>query len=134
MTKRTAGDLPESSLRSSKFRRRLRDASIRNRVHNNHNAAKKTGSRKHRYVPVEMEHKRTESKHQTAGSITLYETRGVRDSTTFSFSDLDDTLSLGNHTGRVDADTFASLFEAANIWLRQAKEKDFFQTKEEVPE
>jgi len=132
MTKRTAGDLTESSLGSSKFRRRLRGASIRNRVHNNHSAEKKTGSRKRRYAPVEMEHKRTESKHQADGSITLYETRGVRDSTTFSFSNLDDTLSLGNHTGRVDADTFASLFEAANIWLRKAKEKDFFETSDDA--
>jgi hypothetical protein len=133
MTKRAAGDLPESWLRSSKFRRRLRGASIRNRVHNYHSAAKKTGSRKRGYAPVEMEHKRTESGHQADGSITFYETRGVRDSsTTFLFSDFDDTFSLGNHTGHVDADTFASLFEAANFWLREAEEKDFFETSNDA--
>jgi len=132
MTKRTAGDLPESSLRSSKFRRRLRDASIRNRVHNYHSAAKKTG-RKRRYAPVEMEHKRTKSEHQADESITFYETRGVRDSsTTFLFSDFEETFSLGNHTGHVDADTFASLFEAANFWLREAEEKDFFETSNDA--
>jgi hypothetical protein len=130
MTKRAAGDHPESWLRSSKFLQGVQNASIRNRVHNS--AAKKTGSRTGRYAPAEMEHKRTKNKHQADGSITFYETRGVRDSTTFSFSDFDDTFSLGNHTGRVDADTFASLFVAANIWLRNAKEKDFFEASNDA--
>jgi hypothetical protein len=133
LAKRAGGDLPESSLRSSNFRRRLQYASIRNRVHNRHGAAKKMGSRKRGYAPVEMEHKRTEGEHQADGSITFYETRGVRDSsTTFLFSDFDETFSLGNHTGHVDADTFASLFKAANSWLGDAKEKDFFKTSDDA--
>ncbi len=80
-----------------------------------------------------MEHKRTKSGHQADESITFYETRGVRDSsTTFLFSDFEETFSLGNHTGHVDADTFASLFEAANFWLQKAKEKDFFETSDDA--
>lgn len=127
MAKKETGDLPESWVRSSKFRQALRDASSSHRTFNYHGAAKKTRARKRRYAPVEMEHKRAQSEHQESGSTTYYETRGVRDSvTTFLFSDFDETFSTANHTGHVDADTYASLFEAANFWLEQAGEKDFF--------
>jgi hypothetical protein len=132
LAKKVARDLPESWLRSSKFRRGFRDASIRNRLHNHHSAAKKTSSKKRVSTLVEMEHNRTESGRE-GESITFYETRGVRDSsTTLMSSSFDDTFSLGNHTGRVDADTHASLFEMANFWLREAGEKDFFEISDEA--
>jgi hypothetical protein len=86
--------------------------------------AKKKKSRK--LAPVEFDHRRVQSEHKESGSITFYETRGARDSSvTFLFSELETTLSLGNHAGHVEADTYESFFEAANYWLKEVGEKDF---------
>jgi hypothetical protein len=120
-------------LQSAKFRQEFRDASKRSRIHHDDSASKKTGAKKRAYAPIEIEHRRTESEHQESGSITFYETRGVRDSNTlFLYSDFNDTFLLGNHTGHVDADTFASLFETANSWLQKAGEKGFFETADDA--
>jgi hypothetical protein len=123
--------LPESSLHSAKFQQEFRDASKRSRIHHDHSASKKTGARKRGYLPIDMEHGRME--HKEGDSIIFNETRGVRDSSTvFLYSDFNDTLSLGNHVGYVDADMHASLFEAANLWLQEAGEKDFFETNDDA--
>jgi hypothetical protein len=110
LAKRSAGDLPDSWLRSAKARQLLRDASRSNRIHQNDGTSKKTGANKRGYAPLVMEHKRTQSEHQESGSITFYETRGVRDaSNVFLFGDFDETLSLGNYSGGVEAGTHARL-------------------------
>jgi hypothetical protein len=129
VAKRTAGNLPESWVRSEPLRRLLRESNAPAGLDSDlPRPSVKKGSRKKRgSVPVDLEHRRAQSEHEESGSITFYETRGVRDSSvTFLFSDFEGTLSLGNHTGHVEADTCASFFEAANYWLREVGEKDFF--------
>ena len=81
--------------------------------------------KKPKLAPAELELRRTQSEHEESGSIIFDETRGVRNSSeTFLFSDLEDTLSLGNYAGYVEADINASFFEAANYWLKEVGEKD----------
>jgi hypothetical protein len=84
-------------------------------------------------APVELDHKRAQSEHAESGSINFYETRGIWDSDViFLFSDFEETLSSGNHSGGVEEGIYSSFFEAANNWLKEAGEKDFLAVSKDV--
>jgi hypothetical protein len=83
--------------------------------------------------PSVMEHKKAESEHKDTGSISFYETRGVRDaSNTYIFADLDETFSSGNYSGFEEAQMHASLLEVAHEWLREFGEEDIIAVAQEA--
>ncbi|WP_316206311.1 MULTISPECIES: hypothetical protein [unclassified Bradyrhizobium] len=82
---------------------------------------------------VELQHGRAQSEHKESGSVTFYETRGVRDaSTNFLFSDFEETFEDYVQTGHQAAASYASLVEAANQFLSECGEKTFSEVTEEV--
>jgi hypothetical protein len=84
-------------------------------------------------APVELDHKHAQSEHAESGSITFYETRGIRDSNViFLFSDFEKTLSSRYHTGVVEEGLYADIFGVANHWLKGAGEKDSFAVREDA--
>jgi hypothetical protein len=126
LAKATTGKLPESWVRAGPLRRLLRTsegnrAAIPART-------EKVSKKGRKSARVEFDHRRVRSEHEESGSVSFYETRGVRDSSeTFLFSDFQETFSLANYTGHAEAEIYASFFEAANYWLKEVGEKDFFK-------
>ena len=95
MAKRTAGNSPKALDRSEPLRlyRELQFQAYLNSDWSLPSPTVKGRRKKRKPVPVDFEHKRTESHHEDSGSITFYETRGVRySSVNFLFSDFDETL------------------------------------------
>jgi hypothetical protein len=136
LTKKPTGILPDSWVRSASARRLLRSSPAqitREAIPNR--KGEKIRAKKQRKKAEAFEHRRSRSEHQESGSVSFYEVRGVRDSRmTFLFSDFEETLLLANHTGHTDAETYASFFEAANHWLAEAGEKDFFEVASDADE
>lgn len=121
-------------MQSESLRRLLRSSKIA-REAVPEGESQKAPARKKRKASSVFNHRRTKSEHEESGSVTFYETRGIRDSSeTFLFSDFEDTFSSGNHTGYVETDTYASLFAVANEWLKEAEEKDFFGVADDAEE
>ncbi|SFJ72203.1 hypothetical protein SAMN04487925_110216 [Bradyrhizobium sp. cf659] len=135
MAKKPTGNLPESWARSESLRRLLRSSKTAREAAPSREVGKTRSKKKGRPSLAKFDHRRSQSEHAESGSITFYETRGVRDSSeTFLFSDFEETLSLANHTGYAEAETYASLFEVANQWLRETGEKDFFGVADDADE
>ena len=133
MAKRTAGNSPKALNRSEplKLYRELQFQASLNSDWFLPSPTVKGRRKKREPVPVDFKHNRTESHHEDSGSITFYETRGVRySSVNFLFSDFEETLPY--RAGHSEAGTYASFLETANSWLKEAGEKKFSEVVDDA--